>query len=178
MAELTNTPTPNSNSVADHVQKLRTLASAHLEEIDEERKQEIISEAKRIAELEHYTKRPRNKQSRSPVSSTSNSSAQTSRMRSAQDVLARLQWDEDFDITQFKVGYLERFEGIKENSASEWIQNREVTEEEWIPLHRIKYFKRGEEVVWDREKRIDLIFGSGGSIGTDEGEHDGGVVVV
>lgn len=96
------------------------------------------------------------------------------------DVLHRLQWDEDLDISQFKVGYLERFDGIKETPASNWIT--EVTEEEWIPQHRIKYFKRvaqngDSKVVWDRDHRIDKIFGSGVSsmAGDDVRSEDGGV---
>ena len=39
------------------------------------------------------------------------------------------------------------------------------TDEEWIPQHRIVYFRRkGDELgrkVWDREKRLDRLFGSG-----------------
>ncbi len=39
----------------------------------------------------------------------------------------------------------------------------ECSDEDFIPQHRIKYFKRNSdgEVVWDREGRIDKIFGSG-----------------
>lgn len=42
-----------------------------------------------------------------------------------------------------------------------WV--RESTDEDFIPQHRIKYFKRNSdgEVVWDREGRIDKFFGSG-----------------
>ena len=80
------------------------------------------------------------------------------------------------------MGYLERFEGLKETPASNWIT--ESTDEEWIPQHRIRYFKRinenGEsEVVWDRDQRIDKIFNSGGSnmTGDDIRSEDGGVDV-
>lgn len=80
------------------------------------------------------------------------------------DVLNRLLWDNDLDISTYVIGYLERFTGIKETSASNWVS--EVTEEDWIPQHRIKYFKRiredgAGEIVWDRERRIDKIFGTG-----------------
>lgn len=78
------------------------------------------------------------------------------------------------------VGYLERFDGIKETPASNWITD--VTEEDWIPQHRIKYFKRmdefgNSEVVWDRDQRIDRIFGSGmsGAAEDDVRSEDGGV---
>jgi len=58
----------------------------------------------------------------------------------------------------------------------------EVTDEEWIPQHRIKYFKRVDEtghgeIVWDREKRMDKIFGTGVSSTdmVDVRSEDGGV---
>lgn len=99
------------------------------------------------------------------------------------DVLHRLQWDQDLDISQYSVGYLERFDGIKETPASSWIT--EVTDEEWIPQHRIKYFKRVDkngisELVWDRDHQIDKIFGSGvsGMAGDDLRSVDGGVDLV
>ena len=40
----------------------------------------------------------------------------------------------------------------------------DVTDEEWIPQHRIMYFRhKGEEGrrVWDRVTRLDRLFGSG-----------------
>ena len=53
---------------------------------------------------------------------------------------------------------------------SQWI--RESTDEEWIPQHRIRYFKRVTkvegpttdqkmevDVVWHRDQRVDKIFG-------------------
>lgn len=45
--------------------------------------------------------------------------------------------------------------------VSTWV--RETTDEDFIPQHRIKYFKRNSdgEIVWDREGRIDKFFGSG-----------------
>ena len=59
------------------------------------------------------------------------------------------------------IGYLERFDGVKEMPWALWLD--ESTEEDFIPQHRIKYFKRvgTGEVGWDREGRIDKIFGTG-----------------
>lgn len=79
-------------------------------------------------------------------------------------MLNRLQWDRQIDISRYLVGYLERFGGLKETPASTWVT--EVTEEEWIPQHRIKYFKRvdedgSSEIVWDRDAKVDKIFGGG-----------------
>ena len=66
------------------------------------------------------------------------------------------------DISQYVVGYLDRFGGCLELPAIQWI--RDSTEEEWIPQHRIRYFKRvidgQKEVVWHREERVDKVFGS------------------
>ena len=77
------------------------------------------------------------------------------------DVLKRLRWDSDLDVAHYVVGYVERFDGVKEMPAAKWI--KESTDEDFIPQHRIKYFKRitDGEVVWDRDARIDRIFGSG-----------------
>lgn len=66
-----------------------------------------------------------------------------------------------------------------------WI--RESTDEEFIPQHRIKYFKReGDgEIVWNRDERIDKIFGTGLGHGAafserteDRSLEDGGVLAV
>ena len=41
----------------------------------------------------------------------------------------------------------------------------DVTDEEWIPQHRIMYFRKKEDEegrrVWDRATRLDRLFGSG-----------------
>lgn len=47
----------------------------------------------------------------------------------------------------------------------------DVTDEEWIPQHRIMYFRmKGDEEgrrVWDRATRLDRLFGSGVPPGPD-----------
>ena len=82
------------------------------------------------------------------------------------DVLNRMRWDSGIESADFVVGYLDRFDGVVEIDLSLWV--KEVTEEEFIPQHRIKYLKntKTQDVVWDREARIDKIFGSGLSIGS------------
>ena len=59
-----------------------------------------------------------------------------------------------------------------EISLKNW-KGGEVTDEEFIPQHRIVWFKRDADgkKVWDRKQRLDYIFGSGSaaSCGT---EHD------
>ena len=56
------------------------------------------------------------------------------------------------------VGYLDRFEGMMEVDLSLW-ENRDPTEETFIPWHRVQYFKQNGEIVWDRRTREDYIFG-------------------
>lgn len=55
--------------------------------------------------------------------------------------------------------------GAKEKNLEKW--KTEQTDEEFIPQHRILYFKKkggydGKgELVWERMTRMDRIFGSG-----------------
>ncbi|KAJ4348561.1 uncharacterized protein N0V89_009938 [Didymosphaeria variabile] len=104
---------------------------------------------------------------RSAPSSTS-TPVSSNKLRPASDVLNRLRWDSNLDPSDYIVGYEDRFLGAKETTLERW--KTEQTDEEFIPQHRILYFKRksedGGEVVWERSTRIDRIFGSG--IGSGE----------
>ncbi|KAI3401341.1 hypothetical protein diail_11424 [Diaporthe ilicicola] len=84
------------------------------------------------------------------------------KFRTASDVLNRLRWDPSLDSGDFIVGYEDRFTGAMEKALDAW--KTEQTDEEFIPQHRILYFKRKSDstVVWERRTRIDLLFGSGG----------------
>ncbi|CAB4019043.1 Leukocyte receptor cluster member 9 [Paramuricea clavata] len=87
-------------------------------------------------------------------------------MKTATDVINRIQWDEKLNPEHFTVGYLDRFLGIVENSFNsfDW---EDVTSVDptilAIPKHRIQYFKYCDEIVWDKNKRLDCVFGSTGS---------------
>lgn len=62
------------------------------------------------------------------------------------------------------MGYHDRHADVMEIPVKSWTGGGDFTEEEWIPQHRILYFRRkGEdgEKAWDRKERIDLLFGSG-----------------
>ncbi|THC88586.1 hypothetical protein EYZ11_011965 [Aspergillus tanneri] len=86
------------------------------------------------------------------------------KLRSANDVLNRLRWDAELDMEDYIVGYDDRFLGEREMPVGQW--KAELTDEAFIPMHRILYFKRKSDGVrvWDRETRRDLIFGSGLSL--------------
>ena len=99
---------------------------------------------------------------RSAPSATS-APVSSNKLRPASDILNRLRWDENLDPSDYIVGYEDRFLGAKEMTLQKW--KTEQTDEEFIPQHRILYFKRrsedGGEVVWERATRVDKIFGSG-----------------
>ncbi|KAF2090140.1 hypothetical protein K490DRAFT_63014 [Saccharata proteae CBS 121410] len=122
-----------------------------------------------------------------PSSSNSSSSSSAAvKLRPASDVLARLRWDQALGGPDaYVVGYWDRFVGVVEIGAGKW--ERESTNEEWVPMHRVEYVRRAEGeggdggggggekgaeagsgkwngddgLVWHRGRRIDRIFGSG-----------------
>lgn len=83
------------------------------------------------------------------------------KLRSAIDILNRIRWDVSMDSSDFLVGYEDRFIGAQEKALDSW--KAEQTDEEFIPQHRILYFKRKSDgvIVWDRRSRVDTVFGSG-----------------
>jgi uncharacterized protein (UPF0248 family) len=82
------------------------------------------------------------------------------KLRQASDVLNRLRYDREYNIDDCIVGYKDRHTSkIKEKPAADWAS--ETTDEEFIPEHRIEYFKRDGEVIWDKGSRVDNVFKSG-----------------
>jgi len=94
------------------------------------------------------------------------------KLRPASDILSRLRWDPALDSQNYIVGYEDRFLGAKEIALERW--KTEQTDDEFIPQHRILYFKRRSDgmVVWDRKMRIDLVFQSGASTVKGPAESD------
>jgi uncharacterized protein (UPF0248 family) len=142
-----------------------------LQEIELEKATEHLDRLSKDAELQKYAKQRRS--SRSPANA-SESEAKGPRLRTAQDVLDRVKHDPSLSTSEYVIGYLERFDGIKEMPVSNWI--RESTDEDFIPQHRIRWIKRRqlagedavEDVVWSRDERIDKIFGSRSGTGDCE----------
>lgn len=86
------------------------------------------------------------------------------KLRPAHDIINRIKWDPEMDIHDYIVGYEDRFLGTLEMGLEKWMGNRkDETEEDWVPMHRVVWIKRINDgvVVWDRERRVDVIFGSG-----------------
>jgi uncharacterized protein (UPF0248 family) len=72
------------------------------------------------------------------------------RLKGADKVLARLQWDPALNSEEFVLGFEDRFIGVIELPVKEFLPRE-------IPSHRIRYFKRNGELVWDRSTRLDII---------------------
>lgn len=87
--------------------------------------------------------------------------AAAKKLRPATDILNRLRWDPNMDSGDYVIGYDDRFLGVRETGLDKW--TTEQTDEEFIPQHRILFFRRKSDgvVVWDRETRKDGIYGSG-----------------
>ena len=83
------------------------------------------------------------------------------KFRTATDVMNRLRWDASMDSSDYIIGYEDRFTGTRERRLELW--KTEQTDEEFIPQHRILYFKRRSDnvIVWERRTRTDDLFGSG-----------------
>merc|ERR1712038_1051811 len=87
-------------------------------------------------------------------------------MKTAEDVIKRLQWDPMLPKEHFVIGYIDRFLGVIEESFTtfSWEDLASVDYDVLaIPQHRIQYFKYKSEKVWDKTNRMDLVFGSTGS---------------
>jgi len=87
-------------------------------------------------------------------------------MRTATDVISRIQWDPELTESDFVIGYTDRFIGIIERHFSDfnWEDIATVDIDVLaIPKHRIQYFKYKREIVWDRRIQFDNFFGSRGN---------------
>eukprot|EP00026_Physarum_polycephalum_P011124 Phypoly_transcript_11324.p1 GENE.Phypoly_transcript_11324~~Phypoly_transcript_11324.p1 ORF type:complete len:367 (+),score=55.34 Phypoly_transcript_11324:83-1183(+) len=73
------------------------------------------------------------------------------RFRPSEDVYNRIKWDTEISQDDYIIGYEDRFIGDMEIPFAEF----GFTE---IPLHRIRYFKKDDEILWDRRRKIDNFF--------------------
>ncbi|XP_066463888.1 leukocyte receptor cluster member 9 [Eleutherodactylus coqui] len=106
------------------------------------------------------------KEGKGKVNQTSERRGKKPPMKTAIDVIKRIQWDSHLPREHFIVGYLDRFLGTIEQYFSYfcWKDLASVGEDVLaIPKHRIQYFKYKDLVVWDKTNRIDNVFGSTGS---------------
>jgi uncharacterized protein (UPF0248 family) len=82
----------------------------------------------------------------------------------AGEILRRITWDFILEESDFSVVYYDRvsdkLEEVSVNAPNTNISSKETKFILAIPEHRIAQIKYKERIVWDREKRIDCVFGS------------------
>lgn len=73
------------------------------------------------------------------------------RFNTSREIYNRILWDEQFNERAFFMGYRDRMSpsGMREKPLIEWGTSE-------IPWSRVFYIRCGEELVWDRDQRIDL----------------------
>ena len=71
--------------------------------------------------------------------------------RTSQDVYNQIRFDPRLEGMRFVIGFESRFDGMKEIQFEHFQPGTE------IPWHRIWYVRAGENTVWDRRNRIDLL---------------------
>lgn len=91
----------------------------------------------------------------------------------ASEVLRRVQWDYMLKAEDFSILHYDRVdEAVVESrmdAPNGSISGGATTLIDALPEHRIVGIKYKERVVWDREKRMDLVFSNGGIIQLVEG---------
>ncbi|CAG2199142.1 unnamed protein product [Mytilus edulis] len=87
-------------------------------------------------------------------------------MKTSDDVVKRILWDGNLPVDEFLVGYIDRFLGIQEKyfTSFSWEDIATVDYNVLaVPKHRIQYFKYRDVKIWDKNLRMDNVFGSTGS---------------
>ncbi|KIJ56739.1 hypothetical protein M422DRAFT_238346 [Sphaerobolus stellatus SS14] len=107
--------------------------------------------------LTKLRKKSKNKKLKEPPTS----SIPSPKLRISADIYNRILWDREFNTDDYLIGYEDRFTGLMEMPLTSW--KRDTQHEEFVPFHRVMHFRRKTDgvLVWDRRKKIDLIFGSG-----------------
>ena len=94
-------------------------------------------------------------------------------MRTALEVIRRLEWDPACCAAAVVVGYRD-FGEIVERPLEEfscWGAIELAGDDELaIPQHRVVYFKSGDAIVWDKRRRLDGVYGSTGHVKVDLSE--------
>ena len=82
----------------------------------------------------------------------------------ALEVLRRIRWDGTLNPSDFTVLYYDRvdekIEEAKFDAPNESVKGKEEFFVFAIPEHRISAVKFKERIVWDKDQRLDLVFGS------------------
>jgi uncharacterized protein (UPF0248 family) len=125
----------------------------------------ILEMQSKLPHSDSVTQKPeqtkkKNKNIKQASKTESSTPSSNQKLKGADFIFQRFKWDESVDKSQVIIGYLDRFKGILEIKLNDF-KNVHDDYRDGIPLHRIRYFKINDEIVWDREKRIDLLTSSG-----------------
>ena len=182
--DLTSFLTQIAQSQSDTFHTLEDIVSIALDWLKEEA---INLKEKKVSSTPNKHTWKQGKQSKKKKKVDKEDKPKKPPMKTAMDVVKRIQWDRNLPRDQFIVGYIDRMEGLKEKyfDAFSW---EDIASVDYtvlaIPKHRIQYFKYKLEIVWDKRSRLDNVFGSTGSkitiydviakegIKTNAGEHD------
>ena len=120
-----------------------------------------------VAVPQSSTKKSKVKKNQKPTDSDQGTATPKKKMRTADDVIKRIQWQQGLKSEDFTVGYLDRFLGVQEKEFGAFSWDDIATVDDYavlaIPKHRIQYFKYRGNVIWDKASRLDNVFGSTGS---------------
>ena len=78
------------------------------------------------------------------------------KLRPSQDVLQRLRWDPRFDAGAYLVVYRERGGGSRELAVPSFLESKRIP---WSRVIAVRH--RSGDLIWDRARRLDRLFGSG-----------------
>uniref|UniRef100_A0A7S3D0P4 MJ1316 RNA cyclic group end recognition domain-containing protein n=1 Tax=Palpitomonas bilix TaxID=652834 RepID=A0A7S3D0P4_9EUKA len=85
----------------------------------------------------------------------------SSRLRTADEVINQLMWDEKFKGRNYSVAYMDRVLGVRYMSIEDWSSDdrKNVSSDLFVPAHRVRSIVEDETyaVLWDREERIDNV---------------------
>jgi len=76
-------------------------------------------------------------------------------LRSSEDVYHKLKWNSKLDSSEYSIVYEDRFLGLQEVTFANFKKCDD--DELGVPWHRVQFFKRNGEIVWDRKNKIDKI---------------------
>ncbi|WP_434382114.1 DUF504 domain-containing protein [Melittangium boletus] len=71
------------------------------------------------------------------------------RFQTSREVYHRIRWDPRIDAHDFVIGYDTHGEQLEEVGFTSFVPEGD------IPWHRVWYFRRGHERIWDRRERVD-----------------------
>ena len=90
--------------------------------------------------------------------------ASSQKLMPANEVMGRIKWDYSLDPNDFTVEYFDRVEetifSTPFAAKNDSVKGKEEMFVFAIPEHRIMVIKYKERTVWDKQKRIDRVFGS------------------